>query len=145
MGCHRGRDRPDRTSSVASDVMCAVPVMVGSMSPGGAIQPAELRAETAADDALLHEGLAFRESPIRGETGEPRARAGAARRTVVGLARAEHEIPRALVEDDVIDLGKALRIHREPRAPREVGERIDVRARSSCWPCSSTRKNQLPP
>src|SRR5688572_14467086 len=57
-----------------------------------AVEPFVRSLEAAADDALLHPGLAFGELAVRGEAGELRARAGAAGRAIVGLAGAQDEV-----------------------------------------------------
>ena len=94
--------------------------------PAPAIEPAKAAAKGAADDALLQEFLALREPAIHRETSESRARASAARRAVVSFARAEHKVPRAIEEDDVIDLGETLRIRRTAQAPRELREHVHM-------------------
>ena len=77
--------------------------------------------EDAADDALLPPDLARAQLAVGGQAGQLGAGAGAARRAVVGLAGAEHEVPavgagrgRRAEQLDVVDLaavraGDALR------------------------------------
>src|SRR4030095_5127140 len=84
-----------------------------------AVEPAIAGAEGAADDALLHPALAFRELAVGGEARELRARPRTARRAVVRLARTQHEAARACAararcaeELDVIDVGMPLRVER---------------------------------
>src|ERR1700757_222338 len=85
---------------------------------GGATAPVA-GLERAADDALLHPLLVFCELAVRGEAGELGAGAGAARRAVVGVPRAQHEVTRIGAgkrrrpeELDVVDLGVALGVDR---------------------------------
>ena len=82
--------------------------MLGMISARG-IAPVARR-KRAADDALLHPGLARRELAGRGEARDLGAGAGAAGRAVVGAARTQHEVAavravhgRRTVELDVID------------------------------------------
>src|SRR6185436_10063635 len=97
-----------------------------------AVEPLVGSLEAAADDALLHPGLAFGELAVGREAGELRARPGAAGRAVVRLARAQHEVARARggrgrpEQLHVIDVGKSLRVHRLADAPAGVGQRLHV-------------------
>src|SRR5688500_15651908 len=97
-----------------------------------AVEPLVGSGEAAADHALLHPGLAFGELAVGGEAGELGACAGAARRAVVGLARAQHEVARvragaAFVHElHMIDVGKPLRVDRLADAPAHVSQSLDV-------------------
>ena len=57
--------------------------------PRRAIEPAKLAGERAAENALLNPRVAFRQLSVGGEARELGARTRAARRAVVGLARAQ--------------------------------------------------------
>src|SRR2546429_7873789 len=99
----------------------------------GAIEPAVTRGEKAAQNALLHPRLAFVEFVVGGEAGELGARAGAARRAVVRFAGAKDKIARARPRThwrpgqfDVVNFGKALRVHGLAYAPGECDERFNV-------------------
>src|SRR5262245_58166275 len=100
-----------------------------------AIDPAEARAERAADDALLHPAFAFRELAVGGEACELGARSRPARRTVIRLARAQHEAPRIRrargrpVKLDVVDHVVPLRIERLAHAPAVARQFLDARER----------------
>src|SRR5688572_17203891 len=99
---------------------------------GSAIEPLVRGLEAAADDALLHPGLALGELAVGRQAGELRARAGAAGRAVVGLARAEHEVARSRrggrrpEELDVIDVGIALRVEHLADAPARLRQHFHV-------------------
>src|SRR5258706_7543038 len=102
---------------------------------GEAIRPLEV----AADDALLPPRRALGQLSIGGEAREPRARSRAARRAVVGVARAQHEVaaivgvaPRLPQKLDVIDLAAVATRDRGPREraahrAAEFRERPDLR------------------
>jgi len=76
---------------------------------------------------------------VGGQAGQLGAGAGAARRAVVGLAGAQHEVAgigggRGAEQLDVVDLravraGDVLRLERAADAPREVGQPLDLRQR----------------
>ena len=89
----RPQARGSRSSSrrVASPVMKAAPVIAGTMWPLSLRVDLEAADEHAAGDALLPPDLARAQLPVGVEAGELRARAGAAGRAIVGIARAEHE------------------------------------------------------
>lgn len=55
-------------------------------------QPTESPGESAAQDALLHPGIAFGQFFVGGKTGKLGTGSRATRRTVVGLARAEDKV-----------------------------------------------------
>jgi len=57
-----------------------------------AIVPSIARLKGAADQTLLDPGITLEELAVRGKTGELGTGSRAARRTVIGLARAQHEI-----------------------------------------------------
>src|SRR5581483_7530909 len=98
-----------------------------------AVEPFVRGFEAAAEDAFLHPRLALGELAVGGEAGELRARAGAAGRAVVRLARAEHEVTRLRAggnsgaeQLDVVDIGMSLRIERLADAPGDIREALDV-------------------
>src|SRR5437879_8353667 len=102
-------------------------------SAPGAVKPAISRGEKAAQNALLHPRLAFVEFVVGGEAGELGARAGAARGAVVRFAGAKNKVARArprthrrTEQFDVVNFGKALRVHRLADAPGQFGERSDL-------------------
>src|SRR5689334_5134241 len=83
----------------------------------GPIQPGEGAFEGAAQDAFLDPGFVFPQFSICRQAGQFGARAGAARRTVIGFARAQNEAARVGTlapgrpeQLDVVDLGKPLGI-----------------------------------
>src|ERR687887_2519089 len=94
--------------------------------------------EDAADDALLSPDLPLPKFAVRVEAGQLGARARAARRAVVGLARAEHEILAVHAvefgrreEFDVVYLlaaraRDARTRERLPDTPSEFGQRLEV-------------------
>ena len=139
------------TISVASAVTNAVPVMLGITHArfAGRFDPP---LEDAAGDALLPPHLARLQLAVREQARQLRARAGAARRAVVGLARAEHEVAAMVRRVDrraeQLDV-----IHRRPGTPRSppagsARSRRSAARRCRCASssrCSFTRKNQLPP
>ncbi|CAM2160551.1 hypothetical protein PT2222_80135 [Paraburkholderia tropica] len=96
------------------------------------------RLEHAADDALLLPHGARRKRRVGGEAGDLRARAGAARRAVVRLAGAQHEVAavearrRRIGEQfDMVDQRAALardaiRFERLANRPGHIRERFDV-------------------
>ena len=95
--------------SVASALTYAEPRIRGRTLPSIDLRRA---LEDAADDALLPPDLALGELAVGDQAGELGARAGAAGRAVIGLARAEHEVAavgpghRGRSEElDVVDLG----------------------------------------
>src|SRR5207244_13342260 len=93
----------------------------------------------AADDALLPPDLALAQLAVGHQAGELGAGAGAAGRTVIRPAGAEHEvaavgrpIARRAEQLDVVDLlplsaSNAAADERPPDAPGEVGQAFDVR------------------
>ena len=118
---------------MASAVTYAVPVMNGAISPVRRSHQRYRRREHTADHALLHPDLALGQLAIGGETSELGAGPGSARRAIVRLARAQHEIPavragrgRRHEHLDVVDLGMTGRVDGLPHAPGEIGERVDV-------------------
>ena len=99
----------------------------------GAVAPPIAADEDTADQALLDPRFVLGQFAVRGETGELRARARAAGRPVIGLARAQHEVPAVNAgqfagrkELHVIDQRVSVGIHRRTDAPRELGQRLDV-------------------
>src|SRR4030095_6396589 len=99
-------------------------------------EPAEPAGERAAEYAFLYPRIALADLAVGGEAGELGTRARAARRAIVGLARAHDEVARIRFrgarrreELDVIDVGMSCRIQRLPDAPAVVGQRVDVAER----------------
>ena len=155
-------------SSVPSAVTCAGPVMRRDHLIAVA-RIAIARLEHAADDALLPPHLASAQLAVGGEAGELRARAGAARRAVVGLAGAQHEVAAVgagrasraeqfdVVDQRAVRAGDALRDQRVADRRAEVGQRLDVarrvqraargrrRGRTSCRPRRCRRSTRRSP
>ena len=92
------------------------------------VEPIEMTGELTAENAFLCPFAACLQFSIRRETGKLRARAGAARGTVIRFSGTEDEIPgipatsRRTEQFNVIHLRKSLRVHRHANAPCEVRE-----------------------